>query len=259
VCGDDAVVDGSRIATWAILSNADDSILAAGVTLGMEIVQDLLTLAAGTGPAGAIASLRFPDVVRQATYFEHVEIQLVPQGHTISPSQCNPDYNLVPQFDFHFYSIPEGTPGDVWPDKETVFAIPAMSKSELLAQGWLDPDAGLLPAGYLQPGASIYQMGRHSAPEYVQKACGSLRADMLAGFLPDASKMHFIEPMISQARLLQREAFELLTPMPYELESFGRSFGRSMLYPRKFEARFLGNAWAMIFSDFISVPFTPAP
>ena len=69
---------------------------------------------------------------------------------------------------------------------------------------------------------------------------------MIAGFIPNASKMHFIEPMISQARLLERTDFELPTPMP-------TSFGRSMLYPTKFRARFKGNSCSLVLSEFIAV------
>jgi len=260
VWGEDTVVDGSRIATWGIVSNADDSILAAGVTFGMKIVQDMPAAVEGL-PAGAFASLQFPEVVRfPNTYFEHVEIQPEPNGHIISPLDCynyptaNLNRNFVPHFDFHFYSIPQ---------REVLEILAPAINPPLLLQPW-DPRYPLLPAGYFRPGYSarlgaiIADMGRHSSPCTALDDPAPLSADMLAGFLPDASKMHFIEPMISQDRLLQGEDFELATPMPYDLESFGKSLGRPTLYPQKFEARFLGTSWAMIFSDFKRVPFAPA-
>jgi hypothetical protein len=67
VWGEYTIVDGSRIVTWGIVSNADDSILAAGVTFGMELVREMPAAVEGL-PAGAFASLTFPDVVQKRTY-----------------------------------------------------------------------------------------------------------------------------------------------------------------------------------------------
>jgi hypothetical protein len=66
--------------------------------------------------------------------------------------------------------------------------------------------------------------------------------------LPDASLMHFIEPMISREFLLERNDFELPVPMPAE-------FGRLMLYPTKCEAEYDpgADAYHFIFSKFVLV------
>jgi hypothetical protein len=69
---------------------------------------------------------------------------------------------------------------------------------------------------------------------------------MLAGFLPDGSRMHFLEPMISQKVLLSGQDFALDVPMP-------KSFGEEMLYPTQFRAVFHGNACSLVFSDFVNV------
>lgn len=50
------------------------------------------------------------------------------------------------------------------------------------------------------------------------------RFTMIAGFLPDASYMHFIEPMITQEFLRRRENFALEVPRPAAL-------GRAVNYP----------------------------
>ena len=53
----------------------------------------------------------------------------------------------------------------------------------------------------------------------------------IAGFVPDGTQMHFIEPVISCEFLLQRAAFELPVPMP-------EAFGRLMFYPTKLMAEY---------------------
>ena len=71
---------------------------------------------------------------------------------------------------------------------------------------------------------------------------------MIAGFLPDASAMHFIEPMVSREFLLERDDFKLPVPAP-------AAFGRLMLYPTKFEAEYDPDldAYHFVFSKFVVV------
>jgi hypothetical protein len=228
VWGDQDIVDGSRIATWAVVSNADDSILAVGATLGMKIIETMPE--EGEHPAGAFSALQFPEIVRETTYLQHLEIHPEPHGHITSPLAVNPNRNSVPHFDFHFYSVPEAD----------LYSIPAASPP-------LPPvPAALLPVGYSQPGGSIAQMGRHSSPWVALNDPGFLRADMIAGFLVNGSRMHFIEPMISQEKLLEKVDFELPTPRP-------QTFGRSMLYPTNFKAKFHGRSCSLVLTDFVGV------
>lgn len=228
IWGEHTVVDGSLIATWALVNPRDGTILAAGVTLSLDLADEIP--APGDGPDGAIASLEFPSVVQQATYLYHMEIQSNPHGHEAPPGSVNPNRNRVPHFDFHFYSIPE----------ELVWLIPAQ------APPLPKVAADYLPAGYTQPGPSIIQMGRHAAPLWSLADPDPLTAVMLAGFLPDASRMHFVEPMISQDVLLEGNDFTLDMPMP-------KKFGRNMLYPTQFRTVFHGNACSLVFSDFVNV------
>ena len=102
----------------------------------------------------------------------------------MQPGSVNPDRNRVPHFDFHFYGIPE----------ELVWAIP-----DILPPLPRVP-ADRLPVGYTQAGRSVLQMGRHSGPVWALTDPNPLTAIMLAGFLPDGTQMHFLEPMISPCR-----------------------------------------------------------
>jgi hypothetical protein len=230
IWGDFAIIDGSRVATWALVSPHDQSILAVGVTFDLDLAEDMPD--EGAGPAGAIASLDFPAIVQEATFFYHLEVQSNPHGHATPPGNVNPNRNAVPHFDFHFYSIPEEL---VWliPGQKPPPAPPAVP-------------ADLLPAGYRQPGPSIAEMGRHAAPNWSFTDPNPLSTIMLAGFLPDGSSMHFLEPMISRDVLLGGENFTLDVPMP-------RAFGREMLYPTHFDAVFHGNACSLVYSDFVTV------
>jgi hypothetical protein len=229
IWGEATVIDSARMVTWALVSPQENQILAVGATMSLTFF-DNQPQERGPGPAGAWASLDFPDVVRDTTFFNHLEIQSEPNGHVAPPGSVNPDRNRVPHFDFHFYAIPE----------EQVWAIPLRTPPLPAVP------ADRLPAGYLQPGFSQLQMGRHSSPVWSLTDPNPLSTIMIAGYLPDGSQMHFLEPMISRDFLLGKQDFTLPVPMP-------QSFGREMLYPTTFEATFQGNAYSFVFSDFVSV------
>jgi hypothetical protein len=239
VVGDIALVADNMgiphpVVTWALVT-PDDDVEEVGVTIPVALF-DNQPLEHGDGPHGAIASLAFPELVRELTYFDHFEMHTQPIGHEAPPFFANPNRNRLPHFDFHFYAIPEA---EVW-------AIPEI-------RPWpnpLLPDVApeRLPAGYIQPVFSALEMGRHSNPIYSMIDPEPLETTMIAGFLPDASLMHFIEPMISREFLLERNDFELPVPMPEE-------FGRLMLYPTKCEAEYdpVSDAYHFIFSKFVVV------
>ncbi len=233
VIGDATVVQGNFIVTWARVRKNGD-IKEVGVTIPVDLFDDQPT-EAGSGPAGAIASLVFPETVRDTTFFNHFELHSNPHGHETPPGSANPIRNSVPHFDFHFYAIDEE---EVWPIPASVLPPPLLPRVP----------ADLLPVGYRQPGGSISQMGRHAAPESSFIDPDFLTTVMIAGFMPAGDNMHFIEPMVSREFLLERDDFELSVPMPAK-------FGRSMLYPTKFEAEYDSHldAYHFVFSKFVVV------
>ena len=228
--GESTLIDGARVVTWALVSPRDNTILAAGVSFSLKLAQEMP--APGDGPAGAIASLAFPAVVQQTSFFNHLEIQSNQHGHEAPPGSVNPNRNMVPHFDFHFYAIPE----------EQVRAIPAGPPAPPVP-------ANLLPPGYTQAGRSVPEMGRHSGPVWALSDPNPLTTIMLAGYLPNGSQMHFLEPMVSQDALLSQQDFTLPMPMPSH-------FGRQTLYPTSFEGVFQGNAYHLVFSDFVQTDVT---
>jgi hypothetical protein len=229
IWGETTVVEGGRVATWALVSPRDNTILAIGATFSLKMAQEMP--AHGSGPAGAFASLEFPALVQQTTFFNHLEVQPEPEGHVSPPGAVNPNIFGVPHFDFHFYDITED-------------AVRAIQAGPPLAP----VPANLLPAGYLPAGPSIAEMGRHSSPASVLTDPNPLSAVMVAGYVPNGTRMHFIEPMVSQVKLLEQQGFSLPVPVPQDL---GR--GSATLYPTRFEAVYQGNAYHFVFSDFITL------
>jgi hypothetical protein len=229
VIGDTATVEGNAIVTWARV-HARHGVQEVGVTIPVALFDDQPE--PGSGPAGAIASLLFPEIVRDTTFFNHFELHSQAHGHETPPGSTNPIRNSVPHYDFHFYAIDED---DVWLIPGLPAPLPRVS-------------AELLPIGYRQPGGSSAQMGRHAAPQNSFVDPDFLSTVMIVGFVPDGTQMHFIEPMISREFLLHRAPFQLAVPMP-------QRFGRPMFYPTKLTAEYEAgrDAYHFVFSEFVAV------
>lgn len=203
IVGETMEIAGGTMATWARV-NGGGKVIWVGLTIPLSMAENMPPR--GSGPAGAVAVLDFPPVVQATTYFDHAEIHSSQAGH--AAGGVDPHRYEVPHFDFHFYGIPVA---DVW----TI--PPGLFFSEVPADG--------LPEGYLQPEPiSIPQMGRHAVTFDEFVATDHWLLTMVAGFLPDASSMHFIEPMITQEFLLSRSNTELPVPTPAVL-------GRATSFP----------------------------
>lgn len=236
VFGDAVLVDGNIVTTWARVLR-DEVVKEVGVTIPVDLF-DHQPVVDGDGPAGAIASLAFPRLVQEQTFFNHFELQSEPDGHVAPPGSVNPDRNRVPHFDFHFYAVSENVVWEIPLVRPPSLALPAVP-------------AERLPVGYIQPGFSQLQMGRHSSPAWSLLDPEPLSTIMIAGYppavagLPDPTQMHFLEPMVSRTFLLEREDFALRVPMP-------QTFGRLMRYPTKFIAEYDADldAYHFVFSEF---------
>lgn len=211
IAGESVSVGGGTAATWARV-NGGGKVIWVGLTIPLSMVENMP--APGTGPAGAVAVLNYPPVVQQTTYFNHAEIHSNLHGHPANPRFADIHRYEAPHFDFHFYAIPAAQ----------VRTIPFVPPSPLLPRA----PADRVPAGYAQPEFSVPQMGRHAGPLSEFTATDPWLLTMIAGFLPDASYMHFIEPMITREFLLRRENFTLPVPTPAIL-------GRATQYPTECE------------------------
>lgn len=197
IIGESVTVSGGTVTTWARV-NGGGKVIWAGLTIPLSMVENPPT--PGTGPARAVAVLNYPPVVQETTYFDHAEIHFNKHGHQANPRYADIHRYEAPHFDIHLYAIPVAQ----------VLSIPFVPPSPALAQ----VPAERLPDGWGQPEFSVPQMGRHSAPLSEFTATDTWQATVLAGFLPDASFMHFIEPMISREFLLRRKSFTLPVPTP---------------------------------------------
>ena len=205
ILGETAVVDGNELSTWARVNQAGQ-VIWVGLTIPLALVENMPT--GGSGPVGAIAVLNYPTVVKETTYFDHAEVHSEPDGHPTNPGYADTNRYGVAHFDFHFYSVPVSQ----------VLTIP-------FGFFFDEVPADRLPKFYAQPEPfSVPQMGRHDAPLSEFTATDHWLATMLAGFLPDASSMHFVEPMVTRELLLERKTFRMQVPRPATL-------GRATRYP----------------------------
>ena len=228
IAGESASVGGETVATWARV-NGGGQVIWVGLTIPLSLVEN--PPLPGSGPAGAIAALNYPAVVQQTTYFNHAELQFNQHGHPANPRFADIHRYEAPHFDFHFYSIPVAQ----------VLTIPFVPPSPFLPS----VSADRLPVGYAQPEFSVPQMGRHSSPLSEFTATDTWLATMVAGFLPDASFMHFLEPMVTHQFLLQRENFTLPVPRPAVL-------GRATQYPTECVVHYdkYADAYHIVFKGF---------
>ncbi len=233
--GESTTVSGGTVSTWARV-NGGGKVIWVGLTIPMAMVENQPF--PGTGPLGAVATLKYPAIVQETTYFNHAEIHSQLHGHPTNPSYADMFRYMAPHFDFHFYAIPAAQVVTI-PPGPPVPPVPATR----------------VPLGYAQPEGSVPQMGRHSAPLTEFTATDPWELTMLAGFLPYAKYialgepyMHFIEPMITREFLLRRQNFTLPIPMPAVL-------GKATRYPTEFTAHYDRglDAYHFVFKGFESV------
>jgi hypothetical protein len=206
-----------KILAWAKL-DANKSVIEAGVTIPAEIVE-MPPQHRGRGPAGAIVIAPFPEIVRKSTFLNHFELNWESHGH-------EPPIFMVPHFDFHFYNIP------------------ATAVKNVTARDTLQPEAKLIPAGYIYPGPefSVPQMGVHAfRPADLERPFTDV---LILGYY--GGRMTFIEPMVTRERMLEKKDISYDIPVP-------ESVGISTRYPTKVNIRYDGksNAYHLIFSGFI--------
>ncbi len=240
-------IGNAEIKTWAKL-NRLDQVREVGVTVPYSLIENppppdapmpgMTMTAHGKGdaapekaegvaamgsmpPQKILCVIPFPDVVKKTAYFDHFEMDWNPLGH-------EPKVFEDPHFDFHFYAIP---PTEV---------------EKIASFDPNPPEPQYLPEGYIYPGGATFvpRMGVHTGLPSIMEP--PFNAVMIAGF--DKGRMHFIEPMVTQAYLKRKQSFSLDVPRP-------KALGRKTLYPTKFEAKYDSEAEAyhLVFSAFESM------
>ncbi len=226
VQGDAKTFGTGQMSTWAKLDSAG-GVLEAGANIPFSVISTMPM--AGTGPAGAIATLKYPAAVVAKTFFNTLVVQSNMMGHPGA-------YYSTPHFDFHFYQVPEATIRSY-----TALGGDALSQSPTVS----------LPAGYVMESNFVPEMGTHAITKEDMAAMDGTRIfikTMIQGYF--AGKPIFVEPMVTQELMLSKESFTLPVPRP---DHFG--LAAPTLYPTKFQANYDAAADAYIFtySNFISV------
>ena len=219
VVGATQTVSGAQVSSWARVDR-NGVVQEVGVTLPLAVARNP-PASHGSGPAGAHAVLPFPAAARNGTYFNHFELQWEPEGHP-------PALFSVPHFDLHFYAV---SPDEV---------------EAVTAQDPVAPAPERVPAGYLYTGQSVPEMGVHAIPLALVNSGQPFTTAMIAGFY--GGSMTFLEPMVTQEFLLQRQNVVMDVPRPAVL-------GRATRYPTRFRATYQAStdSYDLVFSDFVTV------
>jgi hypothetical protein len=210
---------GATVTAWA-KTDAAGAITDVGLTVPQAVIDGAPTDAAAK-PSSLI--LNMPEKVRKETFLDHLSLDWNPKGHE------PPGTYDVPHFDFHFYNMANGDVAAI--DCKDTTTVPAAR----IPQGF-----ALLPP---PNGQCVPQMGIHasdlSSPELAQTNPAKFTKTMILGYYKGA--MTFIEPMMTQAYLQQKEAFTLNIPAPAEL-------GKSTMLPTTFSGSFDATAKAYTFT-----------
>jgi len=226
VTGSGAQMHGATVHTWARV-DAQNKVNAVGFTLPLAAVT-----AAPTSGHPHVTRLDFPKVVQDTTFFDHVSLDFMPEGH-------EPEGRYTtPHFDFHFFGV----------SKAEVQAIDCTDGAQpdpaSVPHGWVPP----VPPNATPQAFCVPQMGYHALHASEFKAPGVLQDGlfdkvMIAGYYQ--GQFQFVEPMITKALLEQKASFTLPVPQP-------ASVGRPTRFPAKFEALYdaKAQAYTFVFSDF---------
>jgi hypothetical protein len=142
-----------------------------------------------------VGVLPLPKAVAAATGFDHVGVNWEPHGHP-------PALFMVPHFDFHFYTM----------DSAAVMAIDCddVTKPSTVPAGYVLPDVEIPGMGTLV-GLCVPTMGMHAMLETEVADTAPFGASMIVGY--DRQEPVFVEPMIAQTKLLDKQSFALDVPM----------------------------------------------
>lgn len=225
-CGD---AYGAQVCTWARMQG--DSLVELGATVPVAGIENAPKDAPMTWPPVPAAVLALPAAAQQQAGMTHLTIYWENMGHP-------PGAYLTPHFDFHFYTI---SPAD-----RTAMDCADLSKPGALPAGYNLPDVVMPPPIATMIGTStlvglcVPQMGMHSLLEKELSDTTLFGGTMVIGYYK--GQPIFIEPMLSQAMLLEKRPFTLPVPaIP----------GMTGSYPRAFRAEWIPeqNAYRFVFSN----------
>lgn len=198
--GKSADLFGSKASSYAMVDDETGVVATVGMTVPVKAFQD--------APKGAPFQddlvLEMPKIARDTTMLNHVRVNWLTAGH-------GPDPYGEPHFDMHFH---RGTVAEV-------DTIDCKADTRL-------PPTTAFPEGYGKPELCVNAMGQHSWPAADKGT--DWTGSIIMGFW--ATKVAFIEPMISKAKLTAKKTFVL------EIGKPASTGGAKTLYPRRMTAKY---------------------
>ncbi len=221
---------GSQVCTWARMQG--DAVVSLGAVVPIASIEGAPGDYPMEWPPKPVTVLALPAGAQQASGLTHLTIFWESMGHPPGPY-------LTPHFDFHFYTIS--------PDQRAAMDCADLSKPAALPSGYSLPDVELPPpmaamiGTNMLVGLCVPQMGMHSLLTTELESTETFRGTMVVGWYQ--GKPIFVEPMVTQAMLMERQPFDLAIPAIPGMEGNR---------PRAFRAEYdtTQQAYRFVFSDF---------
>jgi hypothetical protein len=205
VYGANTAVNGGNVRSFMKLDASGNP-----MEVGLRISKRTVDSGSMTPPANPMENMihiALPDGMAAKTAFQDISLDWGPEGHP-------PAFYSVPHFDMHFYTVPANV-RMAWSPTDT-------AKLNRLA------DPSLVPPGYIAPEpVGIPFMGLHyidpTSPEFNG---GAFTSTFIWGYY-DGGQV-FMEPMITQAFLQSKAAFQANIALPTQFTRTG------VYYPTKY-------------------------
>ena len=231
VQGSSGTMFGATVTTWARLAS-DGTVLSAGATLPMALIEHAPAMPEGTAPmagppAGYVPfAVDFPEAVKATTFLDHVDVGWVAGGH--------PPVYMVPHFDLHFFTL----------SAKAVQAIDCKDLSQASPAQIAPHYVPAVPPNAKPDQVCVPFMGFHSLPMTDLAPGMKFKKTMLAVYY--AGQLNAIEPMITRDTLMEKQSFSL--PLPALA-----MVGKATRFPTHFEAVFdpASDAYQLTFSAFV--------
>ncbi len=230
VKGSCAEVFKAEVCTWAKTSGKN--LVEAGATVPLTTIGNAPTEHSMVWPPVAAAVIDMPEHARQLSSLTQLTIFWEAGGHP-------PGAFMTPHFDFHYYTVPAS--------QRMAMDCKDLRKPDSLPVAYSLPDIPLPPDMAAMMGVTalvglcVPQMGMHALLASEIERTDPFSGSMVIGYY--AGRPIFIEPMLTKAKLMQKQSFDLAIPaIP----------GMTGTRPTKFRADFdsTKQAYRFIFSEF---------
>jgi hypothetical protein len=209
-----------------------DAVVEVGATVPLASIEGAPPDAPFTWPPTIGASIRLPEHAVEQKSLTHLTMYWEAMGHP-------PATFLVPHFDFHFYLISA--------EERLAIDCSTLSKPSEPPAGYSLPDEQLPPelveitGVETLVGVCVPEMGMHALRTVELETTEPFDGTMIVGYYEETPI--FIEPMISQAFLMERQSFDLTVPAIPGLEG-----GQPTLFQAEYVAG--QDAYRFTFSGF---------